>query len=79
MSMKKRLTRKHILLIVLCAALLAALIAGSVAVYAKYTKAHSAGSGISVRVEPPSRSGLVETPYSSDIPFVEIPSVYPFG
>ena len=79
MSMKDRLTRKHVLLIVLCTVFIITLIAGGSAVYAKYTQTKSAGSGIEVQVETGSKSGLTTEDYNSNIPFDQIPSVYPFG
>jgi len=79
MSIKDRLNRKHILLIVLGTILLVTLVAGGSAVYAKYAQTKSAGSNIDVRVESNTQASLVVKPYESGIPFDEIPPVYPFG
>ena len=80
MKKKKKLSRNKCLAITLVALLILTLITGSVAVYGMYTKTHSGGSGVSVRVEPSSQSKLVEKSYvTGDYNFTEIPAVFPFG
>ena len=78
MSMKTRLTRKHIILIVLVAILIVTIVAGS-AVYARYSQTAPAGT-LSVQIQKDSNSNAVEIEtYDSQIQFDRIHPVYPFG
>ena len=79
MSMKDRLTRKQILLIVLCTVAIIALIAGGSAVYAKYTQKHSVGSNIQIELQTVTGTAIETKDYHSNIDFNDIHAVYPFG
>ena len=79
MSTNNRLTKKHILLIVLCTVAIIALIAGGSAVYAKYTKNHTVGSGLSIEVQTDVETALVTKDYNSNVEFDDISAVFPFG
>jgi len=78
--MKKRLSRKYIVLIVLVAILIASAIAGGV-VYARYSQKVDAGT-LSIRVDPENALGntVGEVTYDDkDMPFDRVHPVYPFG
>ena len=81
MSIKDRLTKKHVLLIVLCTIAIISLIAGGSAVYAKYTKSHtvSTNGDISIEVQTEAGTALITKEYNSNIDFNDISAVFPFG